>query len=259
MALVSKILESTLTAGSTTVTFTDSDIPNSLIRVFSSNSDIIPESRTLSGNTLTVTYAPQSNNIDVAVEIVKQGLDIVDNVLSEDTDKALSAKQGYLLSAAIGDVSDGLSALTETVNNLDIPDNITDLDDVTISNIQSGQVLAWDGTKFINVNQSGGGSESYSTEEQVIGTFLNETLYRKVIPITETWNFAANTWVKSNIPQGDMKALINGRIEIFYNNTYSLHFVQLGVIDNMIAGNSFRQFQAVANGANLIVEYTKTT
>lgn len=261
MALVSKILESTLTAGSTTVTFTDSDIPNSLIRVFSSNSDIIPESRILSGNTLTVTYAPQSNNIDVALEIVKQGLDIVDNVLSEDTDKALSAKQGYMLSAAIGDVSDGLSTLSETVNNLDIPDNITDLNDVTVNNIQSGQVLAWDGTsKFVNVNQSGGGgSESYSTEEQAIGTFLNETLYRKVVPITENWNFAANTWVKSNIPQGDMKALINGRIEIFYNNTYSLHFVQLGFIDNMLAGNSFRQFQAVANGANLIVEYTKTT
>lgn len=155
MALVSKILESTLTAGSTTVTFTDSDIPNSLIRVFSSNSDIIPESRILSGNTLTVTYAPQSNNIDVAVEIVKQGLDIVDNVLSEDTDKALSAKQGYLLSAAIGDVSDGLSTLAETVNNLDIPDNITDLNDVDVSSIQDGQVLAWDAIaeKFKNVNQ----------------------------------------------------------------------------------------------------------
>lgn len=152
MALVSKILEATLTAGSTTVTFTDSDIPNSLIRVYSSNSDIIPESRILSGNTLTVIYAAQTVNIDVAVEIVKQGLDIVDNVLSEDTDKALSAKQGYLLSAAIGDVSDNLSTLTETVNNLDIPDNITDLDDINVTSIQNGQVLVWDSVteKFIN-------------------------------------------------------------------------------------------------------------
>ena len=152
MALVSKILESTLTAGSTAVTFTDSDIPNSLIRVFSSDSNIIPESRILSGNTLTVIYAPQSNNIDVAVEIVKQGLDIVDNVLSEDTDKALSAKQGYLLSAAIGDVNDRLDALV-------IPENITDLDDVNVTSIQDGQVLAWDEDteKFVNVNQSGSG------------------------------------------------------------------------------------------------------
>ena len=169
MALVSKILEATLTAGSSIVTFTDADIPNSLIRVFSSDSNIIPESRTLSGNTLTVIYPVQTSNIDVALEIVKQGLDIVDNVLSEDTDKALSAKQGYLLSAAIGDVSDNLSTLTETVNNLDIPDNITDLDDVTVSSIQPGQVLAWDGAKFVNVDQSGGGTINYSTDEQNTG------------------------------------------------------------------------------------------
>ena len=175
MALVSKILESTLTAGSTAVTFTDSDIPNSLIRVFSSDSNIIPESRILSGNTLTVIYAPQSNNIDVAVEIVKQGLDIVDNVLSEDTDKALSAKQGYLLSAAIGDVNDRLDALV-------IPENITDLDDVNVTSIEDGQVLAWDAIaeKFKNVNQSSGSFTLIkkawtATSSSTVGTVLTES------------------------------------------------------------------------------------
>lgn len=142
---VTKILEQTLSAGSTSVSFTDSDIPNSLIRVFSSNSDIIPISRTLTGTTLTVTYEAQSSNIDVAVEIVKQGLDIVDNVLSEETDKALSARQGYLLDVAIGDVND-------RIDNLIIPDNIAELDDVNITSIQNGQILAWDSVteKFIN-------------------------------------------------------------------------------------------------------------
>lgn len=149
MALVSKILEATLTAGSTMVTFTDTDIPNSLIRVFSSDSDIIPESRVLSGNSLTVTYPAQSNNIGVALEIVKQGLDIVDNVTSEDASKALSAKQGKVLKDAID------SIIIPT-----IPENITDLDDVNVSDIQSGQVLAWNSSteKFVNVDQSGGGS-----------------------------------------------------------------------------------------------------
>ena len=182
MALVTKILEETLTAGQTSVVFTDTDIPNSLIRVFSSNSDIIPVSRILSGNSLTVTYDPQTFNMDVALEIVKQGLDIVDNVLSEDTDKALSAKQGYLLSAAIGDVDDGLSTLTETVNNLDIPDNITDLDDVNVTSIQDGQVLAWDAIaeKFKNVSQ---GSSAFNlikkawtaTASSASGTVLTES------------------------------------------------------------------------------------
>ena len=102
-------------------------------------------------------------------------------------------------------------------------------------------------------------SERYSTDEQIIGTWLGETLYRKVIPITAEWSFVANTWVKSNIQRGSIKAIINGRIEIFYNDVYSLHFVQLGFVDNMIAGNSFRSFSAAANGSNLIIEYTKNS
>lgn len=176
MALVSKILEATLTAGSTSVTFTDADIPNSLIRVFSSDSTIIPESRILSGTTLTVTYAAQESNMDVALEIVKQGLDIVDNVLSEDTDKALSAKQGYLLDAAIGDVNDRIDGLV-------IPDNITDLDDVNVTSIEDGQVLAWDEntSTFVNVDQAA--STSYpvikknwiASSSSVTGTALTDT------------------------------------------------------------------------------------
>ena len=259
--VVRKILEQTLNAGSSSVIFTDTDIPNSLIRVFSSNADIIPISRTLSGTSLTVTYEPQTSNLDVAVEIVKAGLDIVDNLTSTDTDKALSAKQGKVLKDAIDTTDENLSDLSTVVNNLDIPADITDLDDVSVSSIQNGQVLAWNSVseKFENVNQSGESSEIYTTTEQVIGTWLGETLYRKVIPITETWTFVANSWTKSNIPQGNIKDLINGRIQIFYNGTYSLHFVQLGFIDNMVAGNSFRAFAALANGANLILEYTKTS
>lgn len=195
MALVSKILETTLTAGSTAVTFTDADIPNSLIRVFSSNSDVIPESRILSGNTLTVTYAPQANNMDVALEIVKQGLDIVDNVLSSDTDKALSAKQGYLLSAAVGDINDRLDGLV-------IPEDITDLNDVDINNIQDGQVLAWDEEteKFVNVNQSAGASVIYSYDEQLIGQWVDgSNLYEKTIDIGALPNTATTRSYAHNI------------------------------------------------------------
>lgn len=265
MALVSKILESTLTAGSTTVTFTDSDIPNSLIRVFSSNSDIIPESRILSGNTLTVTYAPQSNNIDVAVEIVKQGLDIVDNVLSEDTDKALSAKQGYLLSAAIGDVSDGLSALSETVNNLDIPDNITDLDDVTVTNIQSGQVLAWDGTKFVNVNQSGG--INYSLDEHVIGTWIDgKTLYEKTIDCgaLPNTNTKAIAFDNSNFKIIDFKGYAHNSVS---GNTLCLPYPNSISIQNQIGIYISTSSINIQTGGNLsaydvsyiTVRYTKNT
>ena len=147
--LVIKILEATLVAGQETVTFTDSEIPNSIISTNCSDPDLYPVSSTLSGNVLTLTYEKQSSDKYIAVTLLKQDLDIVDNVTSEDSNKALSAKQGKLLKDAID------SIVIPTV-----PENITDLDDVAISSIQNGQVLAWNITteKFENVDQSGGGA-----------------------------------------------------------------------------------------------------
>ena len=181
MAIVRKILEKTLTAGSTSISFTDSDIPNSLLRVYSSQASLFPISQTLSGNVLTVTYKAQPSNVGIALEIVKQGLDIVDNVVTEDATKALSANQGVVLKGLI----DGLS----------IPDNITDLDDVSVSAIQNGQVLAWNSTseKFENVNQSGGGSDIiYSTDERLIGSYFGENLYEKSFIVSSTVTMGDN-------------------------------------------------------------------
>lgn len=161
--VISKILEGTLTAGQTSISFTDSDLPNSLIRVFSSNADIIPVSRTLTGTTLTVVYDVQLNDLGVAVEIVKDGMTINDTLISDATDEALSAKQGKVLKDAI----DGLT----------IPDDITDLSDVEVTDIEDGQVLAWDevAQKFVNVDQSGGSSLNYSTTEHVVGKWIDNS------------------------------------------------------------------------------------
>lgn len=168
--VVRKILEATLVAGSSSVTFTDSDIPNSLLRVYCTRASLFPLSQTLSGNVLSVNYKPQDSNIGVALEIVKSGLDIVDDLETDDSSKALSANQGYVLKNLI----DGLS----------IPDNITDLNDVSVSSIQNGQVLAWNSTteKFENVNQSGGGGnldiydfEWIATASTTTKTALTET------------------------------------------------------------------------------------
>ena len=170
--VVRKILEATLVAGSTSVTFTDTDIPNSLLRVYCSRSALFPISQTLSGNSVTVNYKPQDSNIGVALEIVKNGLDIVDDLTTEDNTKALSANQGYVLKGLIDDI------VIPTV-----PENITDLDDVDVTDIANGQVLAWNSTteKFENVNQSGGDSSViYSTSEQLIGKWTDDSdLYER--------------------------------------------------------------------------------
>ena len=250
MALVRKILETTLTAGSTSVTFTDTDIPNSLLRVYCTKASLFPLSQTLSGNSLSVNYKPQDSNIGVALEIVKQGLDIVDGLESEDATKALSANQGYVLKGLID------SIVIPTV-----PENITDLNDVSITSIQDGQILAWDSLteKFENITPSVSSGNDYSTTETEIGTWINgEKLYRRVIPITQDWSFVANTWVKSNIPVGNIALIENARVVLFYNSVYSLHFVQIGVVDGYIAGNCFRNFSAAANRSALVIEYTKS-
>lgn len=167
--VVTKILETTLAAGVTSVQFTDSDIPNSLIRVFCNDADLIYTSLSLTGNTLTVTYPAQNVNKSIALELVKAGLDIVDNLSTDDATKALSAKQGKALDDKIDelDMEDLYNvSVTEAENGdiliyyggewINVPgkNNITDMDDVAVSTIQDGQVLAWDDneSKFVNVN-----------------------------------------------------------------------------------------------------------
>lgn len=170
--VVRKILEGILASGSTSISFTDTDLPNSLIRVYSTDPDLMPVEQSLSGNTLTITYEPQDISKGIAVEMVKQGLDIVDDLESEDATKALSANQGYVLKCLIDDI------VIPTV-----PENITDLDDVSVTDIENGQVLAWNSIteKFENVNQSGGTSLTVihknwtATSNSASGTALTES------------------------------------------------------------------------------------
>lgn len=204
MALVAKILETTLTAGQTTVSFNDSDIPNSLIRVFTTNPDLFPIQQSLSGNVLTVAFEAQSSNVGVALEIVKQGLTVADNLTTESSDQALSAKQGKVLKGLIDDI------VIPTV-----PENITDLDDVAVSDIQDGQVLAWDSVteKFENVNQSGGTNLiNYSTTEQDTGIkwIDDKPIYQKTLEITSTQLTSSETVLANGISNVDNICEITG-------------------------------------------------
>ena len=187
MALVRKILEATIPSGGSSATFTDSDIPNSLIRVYSTNSNIYPQNISLAGNTLTVTYEAVTSALGVAVELVKQGLEIDDNLTSDNTDHALSAKQGKVLKGLI--------------DGLDIPDNISDLQDVDITDIEDGQVLAWDETAEKFVNRSNNALTVYKSDEQVIGTFFDKPLYQKTLFFDGV--MPRNVWTNHNITNVD--------------------------------------------------------
>lgn len=244
MALVRKILETTLTAGTTSVTFTDADIPNSLIRTYCTNSDLYPVSLSLTGNNLTVTYDAQPNNIGVALEIVKSGLEIIDNLTSTNAEAALSAKQGKILK----DTIDGLTApaLTE-LSDVDfvslaegdiivydavnekfinqtmpsIPSQINDLDDVNITSPADGQVLTYENGNFINVTIAT--NKNYQETEQNTGLkwIDNRDIYFKTVKYTGTYYGADSvsldtgiTNVNELLPMTTINAINNSNANI---------------------------------------------
>ena len=137
--LVTKILEGTLSAGQTTITFTDSAIPNSFIRVGSTNPDLFPTEQTISGSALTIKYEAQSSALGVVVELVKAGMTINDTLTSTATDEALSANQG--------------KALKDIIDGMGVP-SIEELTDVNITDPATDDILIYDGTEEEWVNTS---------------------------------------------------------------------------------------------------------
>lgn len=248
MALVRKILEATIPSGGSSATFTDSDIPNSLIRVYSTNSNIYPQNISLAGNTLTVTYEAVTSSMGVAVEIVKQGLEIVDALNSVDTDKALSAKQGYVLKGLIDNI------VIPTV-----PENITDLDDVVVNDIEDGQVLAWDEEteKFVNVDQSNDKGVIYSTTEKLTGKWIdNHDIVTVVYDLGSDTYILSTAWFPTDIVPTNVQNIISIR----GTNSTGTYYPLMGYITN----DAKLALLACRDGNPavvrwLIVEYVKTS
>lgn len=106
---------------------------------------------------------------------------------------------------------------------------------------------------------SGALAVHYSTNEQVIGTWIDgKPIYEIVMTITETLVLTTNTWVKSQFNQGNMKAILNLK---FVNNTGAcLPNIAGGFIDGKIAFNSPRDVTFIATeNVKLAIQYTKTT
>lgn len=274
--VVTKILETTLVAGVTSVQFTDSDIPNSLIRVFCNDADLIYTSLSLTGNTLTVTYPAQNVNKYIALELVKAGLDIVDNLSTDDATKALSAKQGKILDNKINelDLEDLYNvSVTEVANGdiliyyggewINVPgkNNITDMDDVVVSTLQDGQVLAWDNTEGKFVNQSGGGSAfNYSETEHIVGKWLDgNNIYEKSVVTTSTVTLNNSSWTTVFSQSGIEKMIASECVRYTAGGDY----IATGC--NAFNNNGNIQFQvlnsniSMAAGSIFTIRYTKTS
>lgn len=287
--VVRKIIESTLEEGQTSITITDTDIPGSLVRTYSNDPDLMPTQVVLTGSTLKIDYEAQTSDKYVAVELVKQGLDIIDNLESTDTDAALSAKQGKVLK----DLVDGITPITELTelddvsaddpqtgdilkysgtsekwekyNLPDIPSYLEQLGDVVINSVVSGQVLTYNGAYWTNATPSSGGGSDYSGTEEVIGTWFNKPLYRKTITVP---GFSSSLALSGNVYHGNIT------ISDYLSNVDKI----FGIADKSfieVATNSYRGFLSIlseddtvldcytaysrSGTATITVEYTKTT
>lgn len=279
--VIRKILETTLTAGSTSVTFTDSDIPLSLIRVYASDPDVLPTERRLSGSTITVSFEARSTNMGVALEIVKAGLNVIDALDSDDTAAALSAKQGKVLKSLIDSFSvPALDDLTDVeVEDLQsddiliydsvegkwintslpsVPESINDLTDVDIDSPTDGQVLTFNDGVWENTTPSGGGSDEYTTTETQIGTYLGAPLYRKVITGLNI-SLNQNAWTTlTGITIANGKDLVNCVCYGTYTEQYIINCskVHLNTADGSI---EVRNIESSTTLTAIMLEYTKST
>lgn len=253
MALIRKIIESTLIAGQTDITFTDADIPNSLLRVYATLDSLFPISQTITGNSIKITYEAQSSNVGIALEIVKEGLQVIDNLTSEDTDNALSANQGKQLKTLIDNI------VIPTV-----PDNITDLNDVEVTDITNNQVLAWDAidSKFKNVDQSGGsGGIDYSTTEQDTGIkWINgKPIYQRSFALSSDLICGSNSWTYTGMNATNVDFIIDHECLASNGTNWGAIEVNLDTINNVRQFGILNTRNANISVRYLTVRYTKTT
>lgn len=282
--IIRKILEKTLQSGNTTITFTDSELPNSLIRVYSDDPDLMPVTMSMSGTTLTITYEAQGSNKGIAVEMVKSGLEIIDNLTSTDDDAALSAKQGKVLKDLVDSIIP-IRSLTELddvlVTNLtdgdilkyngedeiwenyllpDIPVYLGNLGDVVLDTVTAGQVLTFNGAYWTNEDSSSGGSSLvYSTDEKAVGTWVDgSTIYQKTYVTTANITIGTS-WSSAIFDITDADRVIKG--ELIRNTGSSFNAYPIGVQHNT---NGF-SFVTIINNVNcqagsfITVWYTKST
>jgi hypothetical protein len=127
--------------------------------------------------------------------------------------------------------------------------NFAELDDVSFSNLQNGQVPKYNSTtqKWENANESGGG-HTYSTTEQVVSTWIDgKPVYEKTITGT-TIAGGQNTYVNHNIQNFDTLVDCN-IITHFSDNDFwrQLNFVYNNgnTSDNWLGGYAISSTQIV--------------
>ena len=105
-------------------------------------------------------------------------------------------------------------------------------------------------------------SESYSTEEQVIGQWIDgKPLYRKVYKLPTNFVIRANAWTNTGIPSADKEIIINSMVLRVINGEETNHFsdVNVGQWNGTLQVIRNTNQLNIYNDGYIILEYTKTT
>lgn len=102
--------------------------------------------------------------------------------------------------------------------------------------------------------------ENYSTEEQVIGTWINgKPLYRKVVKYDSTFTIVKDTWTNSGIKIDNVDIIISSKV---FGGSYGVYSNIQSSINGTVgvpSGSLAIYSTTVLYFDYLIIEYTKTT
>lgn len=135
------------------------------------------------------------------------------------------------------------------------------LDDVDLDNLQDGQIIKWDATneKFINANESGGSSShTYSTTEQVVGTWTNGKPVYEILVDCNEFQGSTNQWITTpvNIPNGEWVVSCG----FAQHSSLSGNFLYTAFCKFDSSGNLLAWFSgSTYYYARCLIRYTKTT
>ena len=134
---------------------------------------------------------------------------------------------------------------------------IKDLSDTTITTPSSGQVLSYDGSKWVNTNKDYYTKSEIDTKlnyfinEKAVGVWIdNKTIYRCVFT-GFNMSTSANTWAETTVSASNLSTLISGRIIDSSGQSFAC---SVGWSNNKVALN---MPLARSNLTTLILEYTK--
>lgn len=135
--------------------------------------------------------------------------------------------------------------------------SLAELSDVDLENLADGDIIRYNGTsgKFENVAK-----EVYSTDEQVIGTWFGETLYRKVYSFSSNVEISMTGWTDVNtyIPNIGFETFVSCT-GVDANGTSQGNILCGTNSSNHVQMQSTRNGNANISVTKIIIEYTKTS